>query len=114
MTDSETELDRSVSAAPMDTVVEEDPDEEVEDRGADSKLIQNPYGFAEEDASFGVIKKKTYFPKSNFYLQLLHFVSADHLTGFVCTVKRHLDGQERYTELCGMHDIIEDIIKSFS
>ena len=70
--------------------VSENTDYEEEDG-----MATNPYGFAEKNTSFGVMKKTIYHPKSDFSLTLLHFVTAENLTGYICSVKRDHDEQER-------------------
>lgn len=57
--------------------------------------ITNPYSFVEEDTSFGIMKKTVYYPMSDFSLMLLHFVTADNLTGYICSVKCDHNEQER-------------------
>lgn len=53
----------------------------------------NPYGFLEQNYSFGVKGKGegVFLPKSDFSIKLLYFVEAGHLTGYVCSVTRELD-----------------------
>jgi len=58
--------------------------------------IGNPYGFSEQDYTFGVMKKGVYYPKSDFSLELIYFVSAKHHTGFVCQITRDIDKGSRY------------------
>lgn len=104
--DSEAELDQSIRS---DEAADHElcASEEVE-----GDKMKNPYGFVEKDTSFGVMKKSTYFPKSDFSLNLLHFVSADHLTGYICTVKRDHDEQERYTILLLVSSILNIVRKN--
>lgn len=89
---ADSEIDQSISGTETaDHELSTAGNEEVEDE------IKNPYGFVEKDTSFGIMKKSIYFPKSDFSLNLVHFVSADNLTGYVCMVKRDHDEQERYS-----------------
>ena len=55
---------------------------------------ENPCGFYEQQYSFGIRKKK-YLSKSDFSIELQDFVSAKHLTGYVCKVTRAVDSQSR-------------------
>ena len=68
---------------------------EAADHEEEDETITNPYGFAEENTSFGIMKKTVYYPKSDFSLTLLHFVTADNFTGYICSVRRDHDEQER-------------------
>ena len=72
-----------------------------EDEGADHN--SNPYGFLEQDYSFGVKGKGggAFLPKSDFSIKLLYFVEAGHLTGYVCSVTRELDQITRYAQYYG-------------
>lgn len=56
----------------------------------------NPYGYGDRETTFGLIRKKVYYPKSDFGLQLKEFVSAGNFTGYFCTVTRQMDRKSRF------------------
>ena len=67
----------------------------------------NPYGFHEKDSTFGVRKKRVYYPNSDFSFQLINFVSAMHHTGYLCKVTREIDEKSRYIATCdGMRKLL--------
>lgn len=55
----------------------------------------NPYQYYDMEFSFGISKGVSYFPKSDFGLELLDFVKAGSKTGYVCSVNRQFDQQKR-------------------
>ena len=58
---------------------------------------ESPSKFCDKKYSFGVYRgDRTYQSRSDFGLELLDFVMADSKTGFVCTVLRKSDEQQRY------------------
>lgn len=50
-----------------------------------------------EHGTFGIIHRDcTYEPKSDFSINLYCLVEAEEKTGYLCNVKRAIDGKERY------------------
>lgn len=59
----------------------------------------NPYGYGDRETTFGLVRKKIYYPKSDFGMQLLEFVSAGSFTGYFCTVTREMDRKSRFASV---------------
>ena len=68
--------------------------------GLDSSIAHtdedNPCGYADRETMFGLLKKKIYYPKSDFGLELKEYVSAGSLTGYFCDVTRQMDRKTRF------------------
>lgn len=58
----------------------------------------NFYGFYDNrtHCSFGIMKKGKYQSYSDFFIELIDFVTAKHLTGYSCRVTRQRDRKVRY------------------
>ena len=65
----------------------------------DEDTIINPYGYEDRESTFGLIRKKIYYPKSDFGLRLEEFVSTENFTGYFCTVTREIDMKTRYVHV---------------
>ena len=61
----------------------------------DADVSNNPYQYCDMEFSFGITKGCSYYPKSDFGLELLDFVMAGSKTGYVCSVNRQLDQLKR-------------------
>ena len=59
----------------------------------------NPY-YGDRETTLGLVRRKIYYPKSDFGLQLLEFVSSGSFTGYFCTVTREMDRKSRFVFAC--------------
>jgi len=59
------------------------------------ELDDNPYNFCDVGNTFGVKIKNRYFSQAQFSIELLAFVSANSLTGYMCKVTRNADQTSR-------------------
>lgn len=59
----------------------------------------NLCGYGECETTFGLVRKKIYYPKSDFGLQLKEFVLAGSFTGYFCTVTRQMDRKSRFVSM---------------
>lgn len=80
-------------------------EEEGMEQDLDSSVVNteidedNPYGYRDSETTFGLVRKKVYYPKSDFGLQLREFVSAGSFTGYFCIVTRQMDRKSRFVFL---------------
>ena len=59
----------------------------------------NPYDYGDRETTFGLVRKKIYYPKLDFGLQLREFVSAGSFTGYFCTVTHEMDRRSRFVSV---------------
>lgn len=57
--------------------------------------MDNPYGFLDKGSSFGICRGESYFPKSDFGLELVDFVEAKLQTGYCCSITCQFDAEKR-------------------
>lgn len=57
--------------------------------------VDNPYGFCDKESSFGISRGGSYFPKSDFGMELVDFVEAKQQTGYCCIITRQFDQEKR-------------------
>ena len=57
--------------------------------------VENPYGYCDKELSFRISRGGSYFPKSDFGIELVDFVEAKQQTGYCCKITWQFDQEKR-------------------